>query len=524
MIRPRIPRPRTLRGRLVLGATLLATVAVLVAQTIGFLVLHAWLLDRVDQQLSDYAPSPQALAAGLPAGLPAGVPTPPKGNVAVALPSDFRLSFYDSSGHLIGTRGAGPAPGPDLPADLAGLPLQTGEYITVPATSGNGRWRVRLDTSLKDTNIVVALPLATVDATTSKLLWLNAFLLLATVAALIVASRWVVRIGLLSLTRMERTAAQVTAGDLTLRLPDTDPRTETGRLSQVLNTMLDRLQGALREREASEARLRRFVADAGHELRTPLTSIQGFADLGLRHQDLPTLQRQEGNRLIAQNAARMRLLVEDLLLLARLDEEPAYRRESVDLLAIAADAVTAASVHRPVHPVSLDPLSAGAAELEVVQTHGDADRLRQVVGNLLTNALTHTPPGTPVHVRVGTGLAGAGSGGVDCAGRASTAPPLGEGTPICVIEVADEGQGLTAEQAERVFERFYRADPSRSRHQGGSGLGLAIAATIAEGHSGRLELDISPGHGSTFRLVLPRDYPVPPTATSTRGRKADRPE
>lgn len=499
MIRPKAPRPATLRGRLVLGATLLAAAAVLTAQTIGFLVLHSWLLDRVDQQLADFSPSPQLLAAAPPSGLP----HTPEGTDPVALPSDFRVYFYDPSGHLTGTRGAGTAPGPRLPGNLADLPLQLDQPTTIPATSGDGHWRVQADAGPLDASIVVALPLDTVEATTSKLLWVNALLLLATVAALIVASRWVVRLGLLSLTRMERTAAEVTAGDLDLRLPDTDPRTETGRLSQVLNTMLDRLQGALRERESSEARLRRFVTDAGHELRTPLTSIQGFAELVLRHQELPSDQRQEANRLIAQSAARMSLLVEDLLLLAKLDQEPAYRSESVDLLAIAADAVTTASVHRPAHPVHLNSLSAGAAELELVEIHGDPNRLRQVVGNLLSNALTHTPPGTPVHVRVGTTHASTSRGGIERPGRTSTSPPIPEGTAICVIEIVDEGPGLTPQQADRVFERFYRADPSRSRNHGGSGLGLAIAATIAEGHGGRLELDTSPGHGCTFRLVLP---------------------
>lgn len=182
----------------------------------------------------------------------------------------------------------------------------------------------------------------------------------------------------------------------------------------------------------------------------------------------------------------MHLLIDDLLLLARLDQEPAYRSDPVDLLCLAADAVSAAAVRaHGEHRVTLSPLGARTedAELEVVETVGDPDRLLQVLGNLLSNALVHTPPGTPVDVRVGTTLA--------------------DGTPVAVIEVADRGPGLAPAYAERVFERFYRADPSRSRPQGGNGLGLAIASAIAQGHGGRVELDTAPGRGCTFRLVLP---------------------
>ncbi|MCZ4513151.1 HAMP domain-containing sensor histidine kinase [Streptomyces sp. ActVer] len=177
---------------------------------------------------------------------------------------------------------------------------------------------------------------------------------------------------------------------LGLRLPDTDPRTEIGRLGRVLNSMLDRLQKALLAREASEARLRRFVADAGHELRTPLTAIQGYAQLALRPERRPAQELQEANRFIAQNAERMSLLVDDLQLLATLDKEPSYRRERVDLLSLAADAVSATAVHRASHPVGLGPLHTaadptGAEELDVAETVGDPHRLRQILENLLSN-------------------------------------------------------------------------------------------------------------------------------------------
>jgi two-component system OmpR family sensor kinase len=493
-------RPRSLRGRLVWGVTLLAAAAVLTAQTIGFLVLHSWLLNRVDQQLTEFILPDRAFADG--AGLP-NRPTPD----SVTLPSDFRMTFYDASGKERGTLGGGKKPGPALPQNTSELHLEKGRQATVPAESGAGHWRVQWkDAKLGGSTYVVALPLDTVDGATSKLLALNVAVFAVAVVGLIAVGRWVVRLGLLPLTRMEHTAQDITAGDLSVRLPDTDPRTETGRLGTVLNDMLDRLQQALRQREFSEARLRRFVADAGHELRTPLTSIQGFAQLALRHPDRPAAQRREADEQVARNAERMNHLVDDLLLLARLDQEPAYRAVPVDLLSLAADAVSAAVVRSGgEHRVTLSALDAkaGDSELEVVVTVGDPDRLLQVVNNLLSNALVHTPPGTPVDVRVGTAHAGATTGGNDRPGRAAGSPPLTTGTPICVIEVADQGPGLPSEEAERVFERFYRVDPSRSRDHGGSGLGLAIATAIAQGHGGRLELDTGAGPGCTFRLVLP---------------------
>jgi two-component system OmpR family sensor kinase len=455
--------------------TLLAAVAVLTAQTIGFVVLRSWLLDRVDQQLTEFVLPDRVFADRDP--LPAR-PAPD----SVTLPSDFRVTFYAASGGERGTLGSGDKPGPKLPSSTSELHLTPGRQSTMPAQSGDGHWRVLWQDGTNNTGYVVALPLDTVEGAMDKLLILNVGVLAVAVVGLIAVGRWVVRLGLLPLTRMERTAQDITAGDLSLRLADTDPRTETGRLGTVLNDMLDRLQQALRQREFSETRLRRFVADAGHELRTPLTSIQGFAELALRHPDRPADQRREGDEQVVRNAERMNLLVDDLLLLAKLDQEPEYRRVPVDLLSLAADAVSAAAVRAGGgHRITLSPLDATAkdAELDVVEAVGDPDRLLQVVNNLLSNALVHTPPGTPVDVRVGRTRAGV------------------------AIEVADQGPGLPPEEAERVFERFYRVDPSRSRDQGGSGLGLAIAAAIAQGHGGRLELDTAPGRGCTFRLVVP---------------------
>ncbi|MFD3373994.1 MULTISPECIES: sensor histidine kinase [unclassified Streptomyces] len=503
-----LPRPpRSLRRRLVVGVTVLATAAVLASQAIGYVVLRSWLLDRVDEQLVEFHPPAPAFYDALDGTLPA------PGKRLDVLPSDFHVYFYDASGHRLNrSLGSESEPGPQLADEAQDLGLRDGHPETLRATSGEGRWRVMLNPGPDGMSAVVTLPLDTVDGAASKILWLNAVLLAVTIGALLALGRWVVRLGLLPLTRMESTAQDITAGRPGLRLPDTDPRTEIGRLGLVLNSMLDRLQKALLAREASEARLRRFVADAGHELRTPLTAIQGYAQLALRPERRPAMELQEANRVIAQNAERMSLLVDDLQLLATLDKEPSYRRERVDLLSLAADAVSATAVHCASHPVDLGPLHTaadptGAEELDVAEAVGDPHRLRQILENLLSNAHVHTPPGTCVHVRVGTGVAGPGTGGTDRPGRFTASPPLPGCLPISVIEVADEGPGLGPVDAELVFERFYRADPARSRLHGGSGLGLAIASTIAEGHGGRLELDTTPGRGCTFRLVLPAAAP-----------------
>ncbi len=499
--------PRSLRRRLVLGVTVLATLAVLAAELIGFVVLRSWLLDGVDQRLADFRPMPAS------AFLDTRRPRKPEPE---ALPSDFRVYFYDAHGNRLPQKlGTDDLPGPRLPDSIDRLLPTEGSPTSVAADTGDGNWRVLRRDGPRDLTVVIALPLDTVDGATSKILWLNGLLLAITVAALWVLGREVVRLSLLPLTRMERTAEAITAGQLDLRLPDTDPQTEIGRLGTVLNTMLDRLQQALHERETSEGRLRRFVADAGHELRTPLTAIQGFAQLALRSDRRTAKERHEADRHIAQNAERMSLLVDDLQLLARLDRHPDYQQEHVDLLSLAADAVSSAALQRPGHPVSLSPLrertdtetdageEEGEGELDVVEVVGDPHRLRQIIENLLSNAHTHTPLGTRIHVRVGAGRASARTGGTDTPGRVSMAPPFPAGTRIAVIEVEDDGPGLTATDAARAFERFYRADPARTRARGGSGLGLAIATAIAQGHSGRLELDPGQDRGVTFRLVLP---------------------
>jgi len=299
----------------------------------------------------------------------------------------------------------------------------------------------------------------------------------------------VVRRSLRPLVQVETTAEQIAAGDLSLRVPtEPDPRTEVGRLSAALNTMLGQIESAFRAREesetaarASEERMRRFVADASHELRTPLTSIRGFAELYRQGAAPDASDIDRVMRRIEDQAKRMGILVEDLLLLARLDQQRPLERVPVDLVTLATEAVQDAEAIDPARPISLEVQPGSEAPIVL----GDDARLRQVVGNLMSNALVHTPPGTAVAVRVGTTDDGMGA-----------------------LDVTDQGPGLSADDAAHVFERFYRADPSRTRAAGGSGLGLSIAAALMSAQMGTLSVDSAPGEGATFRVRIPL-APVP---------------
>jgi two-component system OmpR family sensor kinase len=331
----------------------------------------------------------------------------------------------------------------------------------------------------------VALPLDDNRATLRKLVGIEAGMGAGVLLALAAMGWWVVRLGLRPLDQMGATAAAIAAGDLSRRVDRAEERTEVGRLGLALNRMLGQIESAFEERRATEDRLRRFVADASHELRTPLTSIRGYAELfrrgaADRPEDLATAMRR-----IEEESARMGVLVEDLLLLARLDQASvdrdrttdrvlAFERSPVDLTRLAADAVADARAVSPDRPIEFTD---GAP----VMVLGDELRLRQVAGNLLSNAQVHTPPGAAVRVKV------AADGD-----RAR-------------LEVSDDGPGLSPEVAEKVFERFYRVDKARSRATGGAGLGLSIVAAIAEAHGGSARLDTAAGNGpgATFVVELP---------------------
>jgi two-component system OmpR family sensor kinase len=311
-----------------------------------------------------------------------------------------------------------------------------------------------------------------VEATLSRLRLIEGIVAGAVVLGLGCLSWWLVRRGLRPLERIGETAGAIAAGDLSRRVEPATERTEIGRLGLSLNAMLAQIEAAFDERRASEQRLRRFVADASHELRTPLTSIRGYAELfrrgaGSRPEDLAkSMQRIEAE------ASRMGVLVDDLLLLARLDQGRPLEQQPVDLSKVVSQAVESARVIEPDRPIDLS--LNGTASLI-----GDEGRLRQVVDNLVDNCRVHTPPGTPVRVKLST-----------------------DGDHV-VLSVADEGSGLAPEVAGRVFERFYRGDPARSRETGGAGLGLSIVSAIVEAHGGTVTASSSDGTGATFEVRLP---------------------
>ncbi|WP_406283001.1 sensor histidine kinase [Streptomyces sp. NBC_00209] len=491
-------RPRSVRTRLVLISTVLATAAVLVSQAAGLAVMRSWLTGQIDHRLTHFRPPPPAAY-----GMPPHRPVPED-----ALPSDFRVFFYGSDGRLRPDSLGSGTGRPRLPATASGPGPERGHPVTVPDAHGGSAWRVVADTGPDGRRVVVALPLGTVEGATSKLLWFSLAIGVATAAGVGLLGSAAVRLGLRPLARMERTALRITGGESALTVTDTDPRTETGRLGLAFNTMLGQVRAALHRKDASEQRLRRFMADAGHELRTPLTSIQGFAELLVERPRLPAARRGEAHVLIARNAERMSRLVDDLFLLAKLGYAPVAHRETVDLLSLAADGVAAAVVAHPGRDVRLAPLGGrggSGSALDVVEALGDAHQLSQVIGNLLANACVHTPPGARVEVRVGAVRTGPDTGGADRPGRYGATAALPAGVEACVVEVADDGPGPAADAAPQVFERFYRG-PSADREGAGpgSGLGLSIAATIAEAHGGRLELDTRVGDGCVFRLLLPR--------------------
>jgi len=320
--------------------------------------------------------------------------------------------------------------------------------------------------------LVVAVPLTETSQTLDRLLRIEFLVSILVLAALAAASWWLIKRDLRPLEHMAQTAGAIAAGDLSQRVQPAEPRTEVGRLGLSLNAMLAQIEVAFAERAATEEKLRRFLADASHELRTPLTSIRGYAEVFERGakddpEDLATAMRR-----IEEESKRMGVMVEELLVLARLGEGWQPEQEPVNLKRIVTDAVADAHAAAPDREISLD----GADATTVM---GDDLQLRQVIANLLANAREHTPVGTPVHVTLAT-----------ADGQA-------------VLDVADEGPGLPPDEADCVFEPFYRADPSRTRDTGGAGLGLAIVAAIVEDHGGTVAAASQPDDGATFTVRLP---------------------
>ncbi len=478
--------------QLVLVVLALVVVALGITGAAAATVLRGQLVNRVDDQLQASLRAILGPANGTPRGF-GPQPQPPQTGAAFFY-GVYRVDGTPVGKPLLRVPYDQVQSEPDLPTITYAMAQDsTGEPFTTDAISDHNEWRVLVQPvriNGEPGSVVVALSLRDVQATVNQLVAVEVVVSLLVLLLLAGVAYAVVRTSLRRLVAVEQTAGAIAAGDLSRRVPVEDERTEVGRLGSALNAMLTQIEVAFRDRQASESnaraseeRMRRFVADASHELRTPLTSIRGFAEL---HRQGAVREPEEMGRLLSRieaEAQRMGLLVDDLLLLARLDQQRPLEQRPVDLLTIAADAVADAGAVAPGRPVRLE--TDGLDGHPPVVT-GDESRLRQVLGNLMSNALHYTPAESPISVRVAV-----------------------EG-PEAVLEVIDSGPGLSPEDAQRVFERFYRADPSRTRgggstdrSAGGSGLGLSIVAALVAAHGGRVTVQTAPGAGATFSVRLP---------------------
>jgi len=513
---------RALSGRTSLRTKLVATLLVLVIAAlavidfVGINQLRNYLVSRADQQLQQLAS--EHVSSGLK------INRTSSGDVQIATQTVFQV--YTPSGTWVENVG----PGQEYPVPVVALPVTsgwlatnanatltpTGKYATVTVQGGD-QWRVYVLSNVTyqdpitgdDSSgyLVAASDVSPVYGTIQRLNGIDLIVSVVIVFVLAVVGFALVHSNLRPLVEIEETAEEIAEGHLERRVPERDPRTEIGSLGRSLNTMLSQIETAFHAREESEAaahqseeRMRRFIADASHELRTPLTAIRGFAeyyrqrgglvqqwdedeapvasDSGLGAEDLDRIMHR-----VEAEAARMGLLVEDLLLLARMDQQRPLARKPVDLLSLAADAVHDTRMIAPDRTIDLQ-VQPGAAFLVV----GDEPRLRQVIGNLMSNARTHTPEGTPIEVSIKSGV-------LD--------PRAEVQQPAVILDVRDHGPGMGPEQAQRAFERFYRADQARTRTTGGSGLGLAIVAALVAAHGGVASVRTAPGRGATFRVALP---------------------
>jgi len=553
----------SLRTKLVAALLALVAIALAVISFVGIAVFRGYLQDQADAQLrgldAQVQNDPQAFSGG-------------SHHMVFLLNNSTLVEVLAANGEPvpgIGNWQTLSISGPDIPTSQSGTSGNSARPVTVPALSGGYDWRIIVQpvaysdgVTTQTGTLVVGLNLGNLDETMAYLTRLDAIVSIVILVVLMTVGFAVVRANLQPLVDIEETAGEIADGHLNRRVPVRDPRTEIGSLGRSLNSMLSQIETAFHAREESEAaahqseeRMRRFVADAGHELRTPLTAIRGFAEYyrqrgglvarwdkddaaaasagspgspgsggsagegragplalasGLTPDDLDRIMHR-----VEKEAARMGLLVEDLLLLARLDQQRPLVRQPIDLLSLAADAVHDARLLAPDRKIDLS-VQSGAAFLVI----GDDSRLRQVIGNLMSNALTHTPDGSPIEVSIGSG---------------TLDPRMPDSAPAVTLDVIDHGPGMTPEQAHRVFERFYRADQARTRATGGSGLGLAIVSALVAAHGGVASVRTAPGRGATFRIALPlapeaqgstaaddeADLDVPGEAASGSGEAGD---
>ena len=468
----------SLRTRLILGVILLAGVGVVAADAATYTQLHSFLVHRIDSTLAASHPGVESAAFQPESGhIEPGGGDRDIGGLLGSLGGDC-VEVRTLSGTVVkhacipqfGETAKPPVPAYPKTISLPAKP-STGEadrvsFLDVRSVNGDTTYRVRASIEGDQPGYVlfIAAPLSSVDSTLHRVLLVELLATLAVLGGVAALGLWVVRLGLRPLREIEETATAITAGDLSHRVEVENEHTEVGHVALALNAMLGRI-------EASDQRLRRFVADASHELRTPLAAVRAYAELfsrGAQSRPEDLARTMSG---ITREAERMSVLVEDLLLLARLDEGRPLEQERVQLDDLVGEAVETAR--------TLDPERKIELLTEPVTVLGDRDRLRQVMDNLLSNVRSHTPHASPARVSVAREN-----------GRA-------------VIEVGDSGPGLTEDELARVFERFYRADTSRARASGGVGLGLSIVAAVARAHGGSVGVSSEPDLGAIFRVELP---------------------
>jgi two-component system OmpR family sensor kinase len=475
----------SLRARLLLVTVGLVTLGLLIADVVTYRALSSSLLERVDEQLAQVSQSavqlldPQGFPPPGGSGPGPGYDGPPAGSYAALVDASGHVARAHSFGYQSGQQEDPPIP--SLPAGLPGSTTGATGTTTFFAGSQDGDTRFRVEAIALEPagTLVIAVPLTEMRETLGRLLTIEALVTIGVALTAGALALWLVKVGLRPLETMGTTAGAIAAGDLSRRVEPADDSTEIGKLGTSLNAMLSQIEAAFDERRASEERLRRFVGDASHELRTPITSIRGYAELFRRGASTRPDDLARSMSRIEAEAERMGVLVDDLLLLARLDQGRPLERKPVDLQSVVTDAVDAAR--------AIDPERVLDADLDGPATVvGDAGRLRQVIDNLLENARVHTPSGTPTHVTLRT---------TDDGGA--------------VLTIADEGPGMDPEVAPKAFERFYRGDPARARSTGGAGLGLAIVAAIVESHGGSVRV-LDTEIGTTIEARFPHEEAFPP--------------
>ena len=461
---------RSLCGRLLLGIVSLVVVGLLVADVATYTALQSFMLGRVDSQLTNGRPAAVGVLGG----------PGPERNAAGQFPIGTVVELLRPDGTEIGNPLRYDFPSSTstaLPVRPAALPAGSEQHpalLTLAGTGGISQYRAAIwpEDSFQGDYVLLAIPMNDVNATLEQLMQLEVLISLGVVAATAVLALVIIRIGLRPLQRMAGVAQDIAAGDLTRRVEPATRDTEIGRLGIALNGMLSQIEAAFEERTRSEQRLRRFIADASHELRTPLTSVRGYAEMLRRGAQESPDDAAIARRRIEQESVRMSLMVDDMLVLARLGQGRPLEQAPVDLQSIARDAVADAHAVAPHRSITLD------APASVVIA-GDDVRLRQAVGNLMRNALVHTPSESPIEVALETH------------------------DGVATMSVVDHGPGLKPDDAGRVFEPFYRADASRSRDSGGAGLGLSIVAAVVDAHGGSVKVSDTPGGGATFEVELP---------------------